>query len=233
MRRLALGIVFFLLCGKLALAALTFPALTGRVVDDAHMLSAHTVESLDRMLGDYERGTSNQAVVVTLPSLQGDAIEDYGYQLGRAWQIGQKGKNNGVLLIVAPNERKVRIEVGYGLEGTLTDAASNAIIQTIILPDFRAGHMEQGVVDGTKAMLAVLGGQSVAAPAQTENGQQLSGWMFLILIVVFIYFCINHPVAAAFLLSNSMSRYGGGSSGGGGFSGGGGSFGGGGASGGW
>jgi hypothetical protein len=96
-------------------AAPTFPALTGRVVDDAHVLSAQTVNDLTPKLADLEAKTGRQLVVVTLPSLQGYDIEDYGYQLGRAWGIGQKGQNNGVLFIVVPSEHKTRIEVGYGL----------------------------------------------------------------------------------------------------------------------
>src|SRR5689334_6852452 len=93
-----------LVCCATAFAALKFPALTGRVVDDAHILSPTTIQSLDQSLENYERGTSNQVVVATVPSLQGYSIEDYGYQLGRAWAIGQKSKDNGVLLIVAPQE---------------------------------------------------------------------------------------------------------------------------------
>ena len=100
---------------------LAFPALTGRVVDDAGILDPATKAALERKLADFESKTTGQLVVVTLKSLQGTSIEDYGYQLGRHWQIGQKDKNTGALLIVAPNERKVRIEVGYGFEGTLTD----------------------------------------------------------------------------------------------------------------
>ena len=106
-------------------SSLTFPRLTGRVVDEAGILDAATRAELTQKLADLEAKSTDQLVVVTLRSLQGTSIEDYGYQLGRAWQIGQKGKNNGVLLIVAPNERKVRIEVGYGLEGTLTDAITS------------------------------------------------------------------------------------------------------------
>ena len=105
--------------------ALTFPTLTGRVVDEANILDPATQRAaLTQKLADLEAKSTDQVVVVTLKSLQGTSIEDYGYQLGRHWQIGQKDKNNGVLLIVAPNERKVRIEVGYGLEGTLTDLVS-------------------------------------------------------------------------------------------------------------
>jgi uncharacterized protein len=229
MRKVALSVVVLLILWTPALA-LTFPALTGRVVDHAHILSPGTISTLDKMLGDYERGTSNQVVVVTLPSLEGTPIEDYGYQLGRHWQIGQKGQNNGALLIVAPRERKVRIEVGYGLEPLLTDAASSTIVQAIILPAFRAGQLEQGIVKGTEAMLSVLGGKGLPADLQREPtaGEAL---MFLLFLFAFMWFASRHPLLAALMLSNSSFRSH--SSHGGGFSGGGGSFGGGGASGSW
>jgi uncharacterized protein len=110
------------------------------------------------MLADHERATGQLVVVVILPSLQGYTIEDFGYQLGRHWGIGQKGKNNGALLIVAPNEHKVRIEVGYGLEGTLTDATCSAIIQNHITPSFKRGDFNAGVLAGTTSILRVLGG---------------------------------------------------------------------------
>jgi uncharacterized protein len=154
-----------------------FPPLTGRVVDDAGVLNSYTVGELTLMLADHERATGEQVVVVTLKSLQGYTIEDFGYQLGRHWGIGQKGKNNGALLIVAPKEHKVRIEVGYGLEGTLTDATSRTIIDNYILPNFKRDDFNDGVRDGTKAMLQVLGGnplsaapvsQPVANPADSE-----------------------------------------------------------------
>ncbi len=232
MRRALLFIVF-LLVGAVAIAAPQFPALTGRVVDDAHVLSASTVQSLDQMLEGYERGTTNQVVVVTIPSLQGTSIEDYGYQLGRAWQIGQKDKNTGALLIVAPKERKVRIEVGYGLEPVLTDAASSQIVNGTILPAFRAGNMEQGIIDGTQAMLSVLGGKSISDNQQSDGPLSGIQIVFLLLFgILFIWFAIRHPFLAVLLLSNHSSRFGS-SRMGGGFSGGGGSFGGGGASGSW
>ena len=235
MRRIILGLFILLVCNVSAHAALSFPALTGRVVDNAHILTPATVQSLDQQLEAYENGTSNQVVVATIASLHGDSIEDYGYQLGRYWKIGQKGQNNGALLIVAPNERKVRIEVGYGLEPLLTDAASSQIVNEIILPDFRAGHMEQGVADGTQAILAVLGGKSVSvAHAGAQDNELVSGFE-IFLLFLFILFAIRHPnIAMYILLSNSSSRFGGSGTGGGSsFSGGGGSFGGGGASGSW
>ena len=121
--RSALLILLLLILASRALAAAPkFPTLTGRVVDDAGVLDASTQSQLTDMLAAHERATGEQVVVVTLDSLQGFSIEDYGYQLGRYWGIGQKGKNTGAILIVAPKEHKVRIEVGYGLEGTLTDA---------------------------------------------------------------------------------------------------------------
>ena len=144
----------------LAQSSLTFPALTGRVVDDAGILDANTRATLEKLSADLEAKSSDQLVVVTLKSLQGTAIEDYGYQLGRHWQIGQKGNNNGVLLIVAPNERKVRIEVGYGLEGTLTDLISNFIIQNSILPRFRAGDFPGGITRGAQDITQVLMGDA-------------------------------------------------------------------------
>lgn len=139
-------------------AAPNFPKLTGRVVDNANILSESTKNKLNLMLANLEQNSSNQLVVVTLKSLQGYDIADYGYQLGRYWGIGQKGKNNGVLLIVAPNERKVRIEVGYGLEGDLTDAISSVIIQTKILPYFKKSNYNDGILSGVKAIIGVIKG---------------------------------------------------------------------------
>ncbi len=139
-------------------AAPNFPKLTGRVVDNANILSVATKNQLETMLANLEQNSSNQLVVVTLKSLQGYDISDFGYQLGRHWGIGQKGKNNGVLLIIAPNERKVRIEVGYGLEGDLTDAISSVIIQTKILPYFKKSDFDGGVLAGTKAIVEVIEG---------------------------------------------------------------------------
>jgi uncharacterized protein len=110
-----------------AAQTLSFPSLTGRVVDEANLFDPAARAALTETLAGLESKTTNQLVVVTLKSLQGTSIEDYGYQLGRKWQIGQRDKNNGALLIVVPNERKVRIEVGYGLEGTLTDALTKLI----------------------------------------------------------------------------------------------------------
>ena len=211
MRRLFLGFFLFVFCTTFAFAALKFPALTGRVVDDAHVLSSATIRSLEKMVEDYERGTTNQVVVVTIPSLQGTSIEDYGYQLGRYWQIGQKEKNNGALLIIAPTEHKVRIEVGYGLEPILTDAASSTIVQSVILPAFRAGHMEQGIIEGTRTILSVLGGKSIqrAAASQPDPLSDQEKFFILLFILPLFWFCMRHPFIAAFMLSGNISRFGG------------------------
>jgi uncharacterized protein len=232
MRALRLAFLLVVIGSATAFAALQFSALAGRVVDEARVLSPDAIASLDQALADYERGTSNQVVVVTIPSLQGTSIEDYGYQLGRQWQLGQKGKNNGALLLVAPNERKVRIEVGYGLEPLLTDAASSEIVQTVILPAFREGRMEQGIVDGAQAMLSVLGGKGIPPQASSDQLSGIETVVLLLFIFWFVWFGIRHPFMAAVLLSSHSSRFGR-SGRSGGFSGRGGSFGGGGASGSW
>ncbi|HJT06552.1 MAG TPA: TPM domain-containing protein [Stellaceae bacterium] len=238
-----------LLLAAAALAAEpVFPALSGRVVDDAGILSATTRSRLDASLAAHEQQTGQQLVVVTLPSLQGYTIEDFGYQLGRRWGIGQKGRDNGALLIIAPKERKVRIEVGYGLEGTLTDAQSRIIIEQVILPQFRRGNFDAGVSDGTAAILRVLGGAPLDGAARhvrtVENAPP--PWVFFVFLVLFLAFFAWRIYGAWPLLlagrgvgpwygSGGFGGFSGGgfSGGGGGFSGGGGSFGGGGASGGW
>lgn len=133
-----------------------FPALTGRVVDTADIIPADVEAQLTAKLEALETQSQRQLVVTTVPDLQGYDISDYGYQLGREWGLGDAERNDGALLIVAPNDRKVRIEVGYGLEGYLTDALSSIIIQNEILPAFRDGDMPAGIVAGTDAIAAQL-----------------------------------------------------------------------------
>lgn len=122
------------------------------VVDAANLLNDTQKAEITKLAEDINKATTRQFVVATIPDLQGYPIEDYGYQLGRAWGIGQKDANNGILLIVAPKERKVRIEVGYGLEPIMTDAMSSSIIQETILPRFKAGDMPGGIVAGAQAI---------------------------------------------------------------------------------
>ena len=155
-RILASAFVVLLLVVSSAFAEPPIPALTGRVVDQAGILDASTIEAITSQLAGYESSTGNQVVVVTLSELKGYPIEDWGLALGRGWGIGQKGKNNGVLLIVAPNDRELRIEVGYGLEGDLPDATANTIIDSEIVPYFKRGDMKGGVHAGVNAILAAL-----------------------------------------------------------------------------
>jgi uncharacterized protein len=151
-------------------AAPDFPVLTGRIVDQANILSAQQQATLTAKLVEHEQKTTNQLVVVTLSSLQDYDIADYGYQLGRYWKIGQKDSNNGVLLIVAPNERKVRIETGYGLEGVLPDVLSHQIIQDHILPHFRNGDSAAGIDAGSQAIMDVIAGEYQPSPSQSSPG---------------------------------------------------------------
>ena len=239
------ALILLFIFSATAVAAPKFPPLTGPVVDDAHMLSPQAKQTLTRLIIGHQNANTDQVVVVTLPNLQGYSIETYGYQLGRHWGIGQKGKDNGVLLIVAKAERKIRIEVGYGLEGKLTDAISSNIISTVITPAFKKGDFDAGVVNGTKAIIAALGGQ-YKMNKPTAGGHHASGFWVILMIIVFFWIFpsmfgggggMGRGLFWGFLLGGMMGggrggRYGGGG-GFGGFSGGGGSFGGGGASGGW
>lgn len=138
--------------------ALDVPPLTGRVVDLAHVLQPNTVESLTARLKAHEETTSNQVTVLVLPSLEGEPLESYSHHVATTWKLGQKGTDNGVLLLVAMKERKIRIEVGYGLEGALTDARSAQIIRGEIVPRFRAGDAAGGVAAGVDAILKTIEG---------------------------------------------------------------------------
>jgi uncharacterized protein len=240
-------LILLLIAATPALAsAPKFPPLTGRVVDDAGVLSASTQSQLTDMLAAHESATGQQVVVVTLDSLQGYTIEDFGYQLGRYWGIGQKGKNTGALLIVVPKEHKVRIEVGYGLEGTLTDATSRTIIENDILPSFKRGDFNAGVLAGTTSILKALGGTEDLQPTSAGTGTSTAGnddsgsaWPVILFVAIWLIVIILRRRMGPAYGPRSYGYYGGGGfpsgggSGGGGFSGGGGSFGGGGASGSW
>ncbi|HEY6579215.1 MAG TPA: TPM domain-containing protein [Rhizomicrobium sp.] len=240
-RVLVCGLACLLLAAGAAWAALSFPPLTGRVVDDAHILSAQTQEQLTALLAQEEKQTGNQIVVATLPSLQGATLEQYGYQLGRAWGIGQKGKNNGALVIVVPSTHDVRIEVGYGLEGQLTDAQTRIIIDEFMLPDFRRGDYDAGVLAGAQAVVKVLGGVTLAPTDESAgepNGDDGHGAPWIPIVVVLIWLVFGRFLWPLLFLgggwgARGFGGFGGGGFGGGGFSGGGGSFGGGGASGHW
>ncbi|MDQ3139217.1 MAG: TPM domain-containing protein [Pseudomonadota bacterium] len=144
--------------------SIVLPELTGRVVDGADLLAPQMEADLTRKLGALQSRTGDQFVVVTLESLGSAPIEEWGMRLGNGWGIGQPDKDNGALLIVAPNERKVRIEVGLGLETVLTNESADQIIQTIILPHFRADRMAAGIIAGVDACISVLDDGIVAQP---------------------------------------------------------------------
>jgi uncharacterized protein len=241
--------------------AFSFPPLTGRVVDQANIISSQGRSDLETKLKDLENKSGIQLVVATVKSLEGSDIETYANELFRNWKLGEAKKNNGVLLLVAPNEHKVRIEVGYGLEGTLTDALSSVIISSAIVPRFKANDFTGGIERGVDGIISVLSGDtadwqpkpSVRAddPPQLANG--LFSILFLLIIIFVIWSLIRNasgtssgryarrgggiiflPTGGSWGSSGRSGGFGGGGGGfGGGFSGGGGWSGGGGASGSW
>jgi uncharacterized protein len=249
-----------LLLATAAVAEPTFPALTGRVVDEASILSADDRRVLEADLKALEEKSTDQLVVYTARSLQGYPIEDFGYRLGRAWAIGQAGKNNGAILIVAPNERKVRIEVGRGLEPQLTDIMTKLIIENAILPAFRRGDFAGGVKAGVRDIRDVLLGDAEAVKQRAKGAAKRSpgagSFTSVAILAILILFAVTivwvqsmqtaHPNRAvrdrrrrddstepASTWGSSSSSWDSGGSSSGGFSGGGGDFGGGGSSGSW
>ncbi len=241
--------------------AFNFPPLTGRVVDQASIISAQGRSELETKLKDLENKSGIQLVVATVKSLEGSDIETYANELFRNWKLGEAKKNNGVLLLVAPNEHKVRIEVGYGLEGTLTDALSSVIISSAIVPRFKANDFTGGIERGVDGIISVLSGDTAdwqpKPSVRAEDSAPLSNELFLILFVLVVVFVVWSLIRGSGTTSSgryarrgggmifppiggssSPSGWGGGFGGGGGgfgggFSGGGGWSGGGGASGSW
>jgi uncharacterized protein len=166
--RLALAFVLgaLLACGA-ALAA-DVPYLTGRVVDNAEILSADAERRITARLKAHEDRTTDQIAVLTVATLDGESVEEFAVKVFEAWKLGQKGKDNGVLVVVAPRERQMRIEVGYGLEGTLTDLHASRIIRDVMTPRFKAGDYDGGVETGVAAIVARLTGDASAAPPPPE-----------------------------------------------------------------
>ncbi len=246
-----------------ALAQPKFPPLTGRIVDEAQLLSTADEQELIKTLTDLEAKSTDQLVIYTTNSLQGYEIEDFGFQLGRAWRIGQAGTNNGVLLIVAPKDRKVRIEVGRGLEPQLTDIMTKLIIQNAILPAFRRGDFAAGIKAGVRDIRDVMLGDAEAVKDRAkrtvkrdpEAEEALFGFAVFAIFVVFMIWVHwrqskHTPARQGAMRGNRRQRQrddivffpggwsggsggGSGGGGGGGSSGGGGDFGGGGSSGSW
>ncbi len=235
-----------LLWTVVAAVALTFPALTGRVVDQANVISADAKRAIEPKLADLEAKSGIQLVVATVSWLEGQEIEPYANALFREWKLGEKAKNNGVLLLVAPNEHRVRIEVGYGLEGTLTDALGKVIITNAITPRFKTGDFSGGISRGVDDIITVLTTDSSewekrpALRVDNAPARDPVNWLIVLIVIVVIVLLIVSPgfrwvffnIALNILLSSGSSS-GSSGGGGGGFSGGGGSSGGGGASGSW
>ena len=230
---------------SLSFAAPKFPPLTGRVVDAAGILNSDAKTILENRLRDYQDQSGHQVAVATVPSLEGYDIRDYGNQLFRFYALGDKAKNDGVLVLVAPTERKVSIEVGYGLEADLTDAMSRIIIENAMIPRFKTGDWAGGLYVGLDEIQKVAGGQG-AEVAQRLQSQTVSSFddaipfiIFFIVVLIIIYNTsrgrgmVFLPGSGGFNGGGGGFSGGGGFGGGGGFSGGGGSSGGGGASGGW
>lgn len=169
-------------------AEITFPALTGRIVDNSGLLTPEDRSAIEADLAALEEKSTDQIAVFTTPGLQGYEIEDYGYRLGRAWGIGQKDKDNGAILIVAPKDRKVRIEVGRGLEPHLTDAMSDMIVQKTILPAFRRGDFSGGIRAGVRDMKDVLLGDAASVEERAKGGVAGPGidWPALIFLAIWI-----------------------------------------------
>lgn len=237
------GMIFVLTCASsFALEVPSRPE--RRVTDQTRTLSPGEIEALDRKLANFERETTNQIAVLLIPSLEGDSLEDYSIRLAEKWKIGQKGRDNGAILFIVKNDHKIRIEVGYGLEGALPDALAGTIIRNEIAPRFKTGQFYQGIEAGVDAIMSATKGEFKARP-QKKRSTLLASWLpFLILLVFFGFFILAASQARRRHYHSGGSGgwtsgggfFGGGSSwgdSGGGFSGGGGGFGGGGASGDW
>lgn len=232
--------------------ALDVPALKGRVNDYADMISPSTEQQMEIMLANLENTDSTQIAVLTVPSLEGDSLEEFSMRVVEQWKLGQKNKDNGALLLVSKGDRKMRIEVGYGLEGVLTDVLAGQIVDNVITPEFRSGKIDEGFLLATAAMVKAAKGEFKGSglKRKSRGGASLFKVLFLLLFLPIWMFSFmgragrrgGGGLLPLLLLGGMMSSssrssgFGGGGFGGGGFggfSGGGGGFGGGGASGGW
>ncbi len=220
------------------LLAIPVPALSGRVSDYGSMISAQARVDIEAKLQQFETTESTQIVILTVPSLQGDPIEDFSIKVADAWKIGHKGSDNGVLLIVSRDDHKVRIEVGYGLEGKLTDLLAGRIIRDEMYTAFKAGQFDAGFSRTVDALIAVVHGEYKAKPQAKRGSKPSMPLLAIILLVIYFISQIFRGHRGGGLMGGAGlggGFYGGGfgSGGGGGFGGGGGGFGGGGASGDW
>ena len=222
--------------------ALDVPKLAGYVNDQADMISSGLELKIENYLREFERSDSTQVAILTIPSLEGEAVEEYAIRVAESWALGQKGKDNGVLLLVARDDRKIRIEVGYGLEGRLTDLLAGRIVDNEISPYFRQGNFEGGIIAGINGITSAVRGEYKGDGRTATTKKKRSPWGLLALLFflgpsllrfsALGYRGRGHRRSGMFWIGGPYVG-GGGGFGGGGFSGGGGGFGGGGASGGW
>ena len=196
MRRVLLVIILF--ASGVAVAQPVVPPLTGRVVDTADILSDATEQLLTQMLAAHEDSTSNQVAVLTIPSLAGDAIEPLANRVFNAWQLGQAGSNNGVLLLIARDDRELRIEVGFGLEGDLTDAEAGRIIRNVIVPVFRNGDFNGGTIAGVTAILGTIQGTYTPPEGGSESGEDMPWWFGAL-------FFLTHVLLPGFLALRALA----------------------------
>lgn len=225
--------------------SLQVPPLNSRVNDYAGILDSTQRQTLENLLEDAENQTTSQFVLLTIKSLEGEQLEDFSMQVAEKWKIGQKGLDNGVILLVAMEEKKIRIEVGYGLESILTDAKCGYIIRNFMVGQFRNGNYYQGIHDALVNITGIVNKEFDISPEELErfkkaqkkkNTSFIPFWFFIFLIFVLSNIFRGKGGkrrGGSTFWTGGFGSGGGGSSGGGGFSGGGGSFGGGGASGGW
>jgi uncharacterized protein len=186
------SLVALMLCWAFAaLADVAVPPLTGRVVDKTATLSSSDIASLDQTLKDFEARKGSQVAVLVVPTTQPETIEQYSLRVAEAWKIGRKKIDDGAILVVAKDDRKLRIEVGYGLEGALTDVTSKRIIDEVITPKFRSGDFAGGISAGVDSILRVVDGEPLPAPAQPRQNSGLLSHIdpfnpFLIVAVIVV-----------------------------------------------
>ena len=187
----ALFLLLLVLLLPIQAAALSVPSLTGRVNDYAHMFSSQAAGQLENSLAQFEKAESTQIVVLTIPTLEGESLEEYSIKVAEAWKVGWKGSDNGVILLIAGKEHKIRIEVGRGLEGRLTDLVSGRIIRNEIAPRFKAGDFDGGVTAGVAAIMAVVKGEYAGKDPDLRHAGKsappiFTMLMFLIVPLVFL-----------------------------------------------
>jgi len=194
----AAAVVFSTLPANRATAASDFPPLTGAVVDNAHILSDATHRTLIDELSQLRDQTGHDLVVVTVASLNGRDIAAYGIDLFRSWQVGRKGLNDGVVLLIAPNEHRDRIEVGYGLEAILTDAQSGIILRDTVRPYMKAGDYDDAALSGERAIAAVIGGGGTAVPSAALRPSPITWWekVLIAMLVSALVFGLKVLIAA-------------------------------------